>query len=94
MEGFAVYGPPIKPRFKSTAEIREDAFSRVTDKDIERRIVKLKADANIAMNNIDKALALTTSHTRRHDEWNLRHARLTTRLEYSHHPGGRIMDVR
>lgn len=90
MEGFEI-SIQAKPRFPSVGELREAALSRVTEKDIEARIIKLKADANVAIHNCDKALR---GHQRSAPGTDVRarHGR-SLPMEHSHHAGS-ILDVR
>lgn len=103
MEGFQIVGP-TKPRFKSPDEIREDAFNRVTDEDIEHRVNKLMADANVAISKIDKALGRSTKYyspslstpgqlSHRSSGRSVRTPDLSPPLEVEYRSGGRILSV-
>lgn len=74
------------PRFPTADELLHDRLNRISDNDIHNRVVKLKADANVAMHQIDKALAPKPVD---HYEHGVRHSG----LEYSHHVGGRILSI-
>lgn len=86
MEGFQIV-VQAKPRFPTVGEMREAAWSRVTPKDIQDRIVKLKADANVAMHNCDKALQARST------DRSIRIERRSAPIEHSRH-AGRILGVR
>lgn len=74
------------PRFRTVDELLNDRLNRLSDNDIRNRVVKLKADVNVAMHQIDKAL---TTRTVDHYEHGVRHAG----LEYSYHTAGRILGI-
>jgi hypothetical protein len=96
MEGIQIV-VQSKPRFRTVAEMREEALSRVTPNDIKNRIIKLKADVNVAMHKIDQALASRTIQHRAAPS----NAAATNRQAdqgrprgISYHAEGRILSVR
>jgi hypothetical protein len=58
---------PTTPRFRTPAELREAGLSRRSPRDTINDVIRLKADANIAMAEIDKAL----NRRRRADDYEL-----------------------
>lgn len=55
MEGFTIIGPTA-PRPLSYSALLAERLNRVTDEEINNRIVKLKSDVNVAVHKIDTAL--------------------------------------
>ena len=87
MEGFQIV-VQAKPRFRSPAELQEAALNRVSPEDIERLVVKLKSDVNVAVDRIDKALA-SRRDTRHHVRTE---HRSSAQIEHSAHTG-RILSI-
>lgn len=83
MEAIRIVGP-AKPRMLSPAEWRERALSRRTDADRANDVIRLKADAIVAMNNIDRALAAGSrqQHATPETRSQLIHGSYTSWLQY------------